>query len=83
MIGHRHEVNLDYNAQVETAMLSNIKLVRYQQNPTAHWGPQSKASGGSLNKPVQNKRKADHGDEKIEAEEVTDDSRDKQTAPAS
>lgn len=25
------------------AMLGNVKVVRYQQNPTANWGPQAKA----------------------------------------
>jgi len=25
---------------------SKVKLVRYQQNPTPHWGPGKKADGG-------------------------------------
>lgn len=24
-------------------MLGNVKIVRYQQNPTAEWGPQARA----------------------------------------
>jgi len=31
---------------------SRIKLVRYQQNPTPHWGPGTKASSGSKRKRV-------------------------------
>ena len=40
-----HTVDLSHNRLADTAMLTNIKLVRYQQNPTAHWGPQAKAGG--------------------------------------
>jgi len=29
---------------------SHVKLVRYQQNPTSHWGPGSKAAAGTGNK---------------------------------
>lgn len=45
-----HEIDLTYNKAVEEAMLLNIKLVRYQQNPTANWGPQVKAGGDGKNK---------------------------------
>ncbi|KAL7009826.1 RNA methyltransferase tRNA(m5U54)methyltransferase [Cystobasidiomycetes sp. EMM_F5] len=38
-----HEVDLSHHPDVEKKMLMNIKIVKYQTNPTANWGPQSKA----------------------------------------
>ena len=42
--------------QAEEAMLSDIKLVRYQQNPAENWGPQAKAGKQA---PQLQERKAD------------------------
>lgn len=38
-----HEVSLERNRDAEVAMLGDVKVVRYQTNPTEHWGPQKKA----------------------------------------
>jgi len=45
----------NFKRHPEVSKLSKIKLVRYQQNPTSHWGPGAKAGG--------KKRKRDEGDE--------------------
>lgn len=39
-------IDLSRNAGVETAIMSNIKVVRYQMNPTANWGPLKAAVQG-------------------------------------
>lgn len=40
----KFEINLDYNRQVEKALMTNLKIVRYQSNPLPNWGPKSRAS---------------------------------------
>ncbi|KAK9893656.1 N2,N2-dimethylguanosine tRNA methyltransferase [Cystobasidium minutum MCA 4210] len=37
------EIDFTHNNKADAAMLVNVKVVRYQQNPTANWGPQAKA----------------------------------------
>lgn len=37
------QVDFSHNIAADKAMLGNLKVVRYQQNPTANWGPQAKA----------------------------------------
>ncbi|PLW07282.1 hypothetical protein PCANC_23867 [Puccinia coronata f. sp. avenae] len=39
----RFEVDLSYNKLVESRLNSSVKLVRYQTNPTPHWGPKARA----------------------------------------
>lgn len=46
----RSEIDLSYNQAADKAMLANVKLVRYQQNPTANWGPQAKAGRNTAKK---------------------------------
>lgn len=38
-----HEIDITPHKDVESKLLMNVKLVRYQTNPTANWGPQSRA----------------------------------------
>ena len=40
-----HEIDIKPHKDVESKLLMNVKLVRYQTNPTANWGPQSRAKG--------------------------------------
>lgn len=42
-----HEVSLAHNPRVTEALLDNIKLVRYQINPQANWGPARAAIRGA------------------------------------
>ncbi|GAA5973656.1 hypothetical protein JCM8115_006181 [Rhodotorula mucilaginosa] len=42
-----HEVSLAHNPKVTEALLDNIKLVRYQINPQANWGPARAAIRGA------------------------------------
>ncbi|POY73132.1 hypothetical protein BMF94_3825 [Rhodotorula taiwanensis] len=42
-----HEVSLAHNPKVAEALLDNIKLVRYQINPQANWGPARAAIRGA------------------------------------
>ncbi|KWU41274.1 N2,N2-dimethylguanosine tRNA methyltransferase [Rhodotorula sp. JG-1b] len=42
-----HEVSLAHNPKVTGALLDNIKLVRYQINPQANWGPARAAIRGA------------------------------------
>lgn len=44
---NRHEVSLAHNPKVTEALLDNIKLVRYQINPQANWGPARAAIRGA------------------------------------
>jgi len=37
------EFEANFKRHPEVSSLSKVKLVRYQQNPTSHWGPGSKA----------------------------------------
>ncbi|KAF8495631.1 N2,N2-dimethylguanosine tRNA methyltransferase [Gautieria morchelliformis] len=50
----------NFKRHPDVSALSNVKLVRYQQNPTAHWGPGAKAQPGPGGG---KKRKRDRGDE--------------------
>ena len=45
-----HEVSLTPHAGVNKALLDNIKLVRYQMNPQANWGPARAAVRGAPKK---------------------------------
>jgi len=45
-----HEVSLTPNTGVHKALLDNIKLVRYQMNPQANWGPAKAAVRGAPKK---------------------------------
>lgn len=36
-------MDMTRSSQADRMMLSDIKLVRYQQNPLANWGPQARA----------------------------------------
>ncbi|KAH7914686.1 tRNA methyltransferase [Hygrophoropsis aurantiaca] len=47
----RREANFNKHPQSVTQS-SAVKLVRYQQNPTPHWGPGSKADSGTKRKRV-------------------------------
>lgn len=40
---YRSQVDFSHSVAADTAMLGNLKVIRYQQNPTANWGPQAKA----------------------------------------
>jgi tRNA (guanine26-N2/guanine27-N2)-dimethyltransferase len=51
----------NFKRHPDVSALSNVKLVRYQQNPTAHWGPGAKAQPGPGG--GGKKRKRDGGDE--------------------
>ncbi|KAK4053978.1 RNA methyltransferase tRNA(m5U54)methyltransferase [Microbotryomycetes sp. JL221] len=42
----RHEINLDLHPKVNNFLLINPKLVMYQMNPQAHWGPARAAVKG-------------------------------------
>ena len=42
---YSHEIDITPHKDVEAKLLMNVKLVRYQTNPTANWGPQSRAKG--------------------------------------
>lgn len=42
---HRKEANFKHHPQSVTAS-SKVHLVRYQMNPTPHWGPAAKANSG-------------------------------------
>jgi tRNA (guanine26-N2/guanine27-N2)-dimethyltransferase len=39
------ETEFDFTKNPNAALLSNVKLVRYQENPAANWGPGKKATG--------------------------------------
>ncbi|GAA5982408.1 hypothetical protein JCM10908_006634 [Rhodotorula pacifica] len=43
----KHTVSLAHNPKVTEALLDNIKLVRYQVNPQANWGPARAAIRGA------------------------------------
>ncbi|GAA6006713.1 hypothetical protein JCM11491_003153 [Sporobolomyces phaffii] len=45
-----HEVSLTPHPEVHKALLDNIKLVRYQMNPQANWGPARAAVRGAPKK---------------------------------
>lgn len=46
---HRKEANFKHHPQSVTAS-SKVHLVRYQMNPTPHWGPAAKANSGGKRK---------------------------------
>ncbi|EFP82174.2 uncharacterized protein PGTG_07571 [Puccinia graminis f. sp. tritici CRL 75-36-700-3] len=39
----RYQVDLKYNKSVEKLLLTGLKIVRYQANPTPNWGPKARA----------------------------------------
>ncbi|KAL5532740.1 TRM1 [Sanghuangporus sanghuang] len=41
----RFEANFSHHPQSNSLQSSKVKLVRYQQNPTPHWGPGTRATG--------------------------------------
>ncbi|KAL5489901.1 TRM1 [Sanghuangporus weigelae] len=41
----RFEANFSHHPQSNSLQSSRVKLVRYQQNPTPHWGPGTRATG--------------------------------------
>ncbi|GAA6003324.1 tRNA (guanine26-N2)-dimethyltransferase [Rhodotorula paludigena] len=43
----RHSVSLAPHPDVSTALLDNVKIVRYQMNPQANWGPARAAVRGA------------------------------------
>jgi len=43
---HRLKANFSPHECTERALLKDIKIVRFQENPTENWGPQRKAVGG-------------------------------------
>ncbi|KIJ44051.1 hypothetical protein M422DRAFT_252544 [Sphaerobolus stellatus SS14] len=45
LLAKEQEVEFSFTRHPEVSSLTNVKLVRYQQNPTSHWGPGSRAGG--------------------------------------
>ncbi|POW15449.1 hypothetical protein PSTT_02040, partial [Puccinia striiformis] len=39
----RYQIDLKYNKLVEKSLLTSLKIVRYQSNPTPNWGPKARA----------------------------------------
>lgn len=40
---HRADIDLAPHPDVDSIMLTDAKIVRYQQNPEANWGPKQRA----------------------------------------
>ena len=53
----RLSLEANFQRHPEVSTLSKVKLVRYQQNPTANWGPGAKAQSAGK------KRKRQEGEE--------------------
>ncbi|KAF6765234.1 guanine-N2--methyltransferase [Ephemerocybe angulata] len=48
----------DFTRHPDSAVLSKVRLVRYQENPTPHWGPGARATG-KANPKLKRKREED------------------------
>ncbi|KAM0787302.1 hypothetical protein ACM66B_007078 [Microbotryomycetes sp. NB124-2] len=58
-----HEVDLTHNARVDQALMSHNKIVMYQMNPQANWGPARAAVKGVSKKDKKGENKVQEGKE--------------------
>ena len=54
LISHSGSVDFSKHPDAERALLKDIKIVRFQENPQENWGPQTKAKSGQAPKKSKN-----------------------------
>lgn len=63
LLSKQPELEANFKRHPDVSALSKIKLVRYQQNPTSHWGPGTKAGGKKRKRETEGK--GSKGDETL------------------